>query len=194
MIVPELLDRDVERNGSRELVPMGNKSGARHVPMRPLALSKQATVSIVVSTLAISICCFFARTRNALHQTVLARDAARPPSLQGMGRQIAAKVASMKTCAIVLSYHNCTYLYPADGSASIMRLDVRRWGGRWLHRLPGCLDGQITDSVSSPVCKNIPVHFSPKSPAYHSPSRPTQRGVSRSSRTLGAGCDGREVR
>jgi hypothetical protein len=56
------------------------------------------------------------------------------------------------------------------------------------HRLP---DGQISDFLSSPFCKNISVHFKPKSPLHLWPSRSRKRGVSRSSRTLGAGCNGR---
>ena len=51
-------------------------------------------------------------------------------------------------------------------------------------------DSQISD-LSSPFCKNILFYRIPKS-AYI-PLRPasTERGVSRSSRTLDAGCDGR---
>jgi hypothetical protein len=56
------------------------------------------------------------------------------------------------------------------------------------------LGGQISKSVSSPSRKNIPVHFRPKSPAYLLPSGTHKRDVSRSSRTLGAGCDGRRWR
>jgi hypothetical protein len=48
-------------------------------------------------------------------------------------------------------------------------------------------DGQISKSVSSPLRKNISVHFRRKSPVYLPPSRTHKRGVSRSSRTLGAG-------
>ena len=44
---------------------------------------------------------------------------------------------------------------------------------------------------SSLARKNIPLLGQRKSPVPLRPSRPTQRGVSRSSRTLGAGCDGR---
>jgi hypothetical protein len=62
-------------------------------------------------------------------------------------------------------------------------------------------DGQITHFLSSPFCKNILVFVRPKSPAYSPPSRLTQRGVSRSSRTLvrdavdaGGACDERRRR
>jgi hypothetical protein len=44
---------------------------------------------------------------------------------------------------------------------------------------------------SSAPGKNIPLRRYPKSPLKLPPSRTRQRGVSRSSRTLGAGCDGR---
>jgi hypothetical protein len=36
------------------------------------------------------------------------------------------------------------------------------------------LDGQITDLLSSPFCKNISVFCRPKSPAYSPPSRPSE--------------------
>jgi len=44
---------------------------------------------------------------------------------------------------------------------------------------------------SSAGSKNIPLRDYPKSPLQLPPSRAHERGVSRSSRTLGAGCDGR---
>jgi hypothetical protein len=59
---------------------------------------------------------------------------------------------------------------------------------RYAHHLP---DGQITQSLSSPFCKNILIFRRPKSGLYLSPSCPTQRGVSRTSRDVGAGCGGR---
>jgi hypothetical protein len=54
-----------------------------------------------------------------------------------------------------------------------------------------CPSGGLSMGVSSPLCKNIPVFTHPKSRLELFISRPTERGVSRSSRTLGAGCDGR---
>jgi hypothetical protein len=45
-------------------------------------------------------------------------------------------------------------------------------------------------NLSSPACENIPLRDCPKSHLQFPPSRPT-RGVSRSSRTWGMGCDGR---
>jgi hypothetical protein len=51
--------------------------------------------------------------------------------------------------------------------------------------------GQITKFLSSPSRKNIPLNLSGKSKLESPPSRTRWRGVSRSSRTLGAGCDGR---
>jgi hypothetical protein len=48
--------------------------------------------------------------------------------------------------------------------------------------------------LSSPFCKNILVFRIPKSPLYLRRPGPDKRGVSRSSRTLGAGCDGRNWR
>jgi hypothetical protein len=53
-------------------------------------------------------------------------------------------------------------------------------------------DGQISKNLSSPNAKNIPLSPSGKSalPARAIPC-PSRRGVSRSSRTLGAGCGGR---
>ena len=55
-------------------------------------------------------------------------------------------------------------------------------------------DGQITQSLSSPSRKNISLQCLCKSPSCPPPSRPTQRGVSRSSRTSAAGCGGRRRR
>ena len=52
-------------------------------------------------------------------------------------------------------------------------------------------DGQITSPLSSPFCKNILIFRRPKSLLYPLPSCSHKRGASRSSRTLGAGCDGR---
>jgi hypothetical protein len=54
-----------------------------------------------------------------------------------------------------------------------------------------CPSGVVSIFLSSPFCKNISVFVPPKSHLQLLPSRPTKRGVSRSSRTLGAGCDGR---
>ena len=54
-----------------------------------------------------------------------------------------------------------------------------------------CPSGVVPIFLSSPLCKNISVFVPPKSHLELSVSRPTKRGVSRSSRTLGAGCDGR---
>ena len=48
--------------------------------------------------------------------------------------------------------------------------------------------------LSSPFRKNIPLQYLRKSPSCPPLSRPTQRGVSRSSRTLAAGCGGRRRR
>src|SRR5205814_5518159 len=75
--------------------------------------------------------------------------------------------------------------------ASLIALGTKRLcGGRPF--APGAMpDGQIGFGLSSPVCKNIPVRALPKSTLELPPSRPTQRGVSRSSRTLGTGGDGR---
>jgi hypothetical protein len=56
-----------------------------------------------------------------------------------------------------------------------------------------CLDGQISKNLSSPIFKNILLFSKAKSPAYLLPFRAHKRGVSRSSRTLGAECDGRET-
>jgi hypothetical protein len=47
-----------------------------------------------------------------------------------------------------------------------------------------CPTGKSLTSLSSPVRKNIPLHRGPKSLLKLPTSRPTQRGVSRSSRTL----------
>src|SRR5262249_18462829 len=44
---------------------------------------------------------------------------------------------------------------------------------------------------SSPPAKNISLYQKPDSPAWSPPSRAHKRGASRSSRTLGAGCNGR---
>jgi hypothetical protein len=52
--------------------------------------------------------------------------------------------------------------------------------------------GKSVICLSSPFRKNIPVHFRPKSLLYPPLSRAHERGVSRSSRTLGAGCGGRD--
>jgi hypothetical protein len=46
-----------------------------------------------------------------------------------------------------------------------------------------CPSGGLLTGVSSPICKNILVFTHPKSPLELFASRPTQRGVSRSSRT-----------
>jgi hypothetical protein len=54
-------------------------------------------------------------------------------------------------------------------------------------------DGQISKNLSSPICKNILLHGEAKSPAYLGLSLAHKRGVSRSSRTLGGGSDGREA-
>ena len=48
-----------------------------------------------------------------------------------------------------------------------------------------CLTGKSVRCLSSPIFKNIPVFAGPKSPLELPPSRPTRRGVSRSSRTRG---------
>jgi hypothetical protein len=53
-----------------------------------------------------------------------------------------------------------------------------------------CLDGQITELLSSPLCKNISVSAYPKSNLYASPSHPT-RGAYRDRHGRGAGCGGR---
>jgi hypothetical protein len=47
-----------------------------------------------------------------------------------------------------------------------------------------CPTGCLVVLLSSPICKNIPLRSWPKSNLELPPSRPTQRGVSRSSRTL----------
>ena len=52
-------------------------------------------------------------------------------------------------------------------------------------------DGQISKNLSSPPLKNILLSSEGKSPAYLSSSLAHKRGVSRSSRTLGGGSDGR---
>jgi hypothetical protein len=57
-----------------------------------------------------------------------------------------------------------------------------------------CPTGKSPNRLSSPLRKNIPVFFSPKSPLHLSASRTHKRDVSRSSRTLGAGGDGRRRR
>jgi len=54
-----------------------------------------------------------------------------------------------------------------------------------------CPTGKSVIWLSSPRAKNIPLNTSGKSTLQLPPSRPTQRGVSRSSRTLGTGCGGR---
>jgi hypothetical protein len=54
-------------------------------------------------------------------------------------------------------------------------------------------DGQISKNLSSPPLKNILLHGEGKSPAYLPPSRARTEGRWPSSRTLGAGCGGREV-
>jgi hypothetical protein len=71
-------------------------------------------------------------------------------------------------------YEGDSTLIPADRNEHTLP-DVQRRGCSCFARLiaPG---GQITDSVSSPFCKNIPVPFRGKSPAYLSPSRPTTEG------------------
>src|SRR5260370_40279374 len=51
-------------------------------------------------------------------------------------------------------------------------------------------DGQITELLSSPLCKNIPVPALPKSLLYRQPSHPT-RGAYRDRHGRGAGCGGR---
>ena len=51
-------------------------------------------------------------------------------------------------------------------------------------------DGQITELLSSPVCKNIPVFNYPKSLLELSPSHPT-RGAYRDRHERGEGCGGR---
>jgi hypothetical protein len=67
-------------------------------------------------------------------------------------------------------------------------LDRIRQGSLAATDLP---DGQISDSLSSPPAKNISLFALVETAIERVPSRPLQRGVSRSSRTLGAGCDGR---
>jgi hypothetical protein len=52
-------------------------------------------------------------------------------------------------------------------------------------RRVNCLTGKSPVGLSSPVGKNISVCARPKSHPYVMPSRPDQRGVSRSSRTRG---------
>ena len=51
-------------------------------------------------------------------------------------------------------------------------------------------DGQITELLSSPSYKNIPLPVSPKSNLYRQPSHPT-RGAYRDRHGRGAGCGGR---
>jgi hypothetical protein len=104
---------------------------------------------------------------------------------------------TVPTAEIVAHHvHRMTSL-PADGcgrgsqTSHAMRNQIanaRRQRDRLKTRLPV---GQIGKSLSSPFRKNISVHFSPKSLLHLLPSRTRKRGVSRSSRTLGAGCDGR---
>jgi len=53
-------------------------------------------------------------------------------------------------------------------------------------------DGQINNFLSIPLTKNIPLSPSGKSALSARPSRAHKRGVSRSSRTWGAGCGGRD--
>src|ERR1700733_4514693 len=67
-------------------------------------------------------------------------------------------------------------------------LDRIRQGSLAATDLP---DGQISDSLSSPSAKNISLFALVETAIERVPSRPHQRGVSRSSRTLGAGCGGR---
>jgi hypothetical protein len=52
--------------------------------------------------------------------------------------------------------------------------------------------GKSVKTLSSPIRKNISVSIRCKSPSCPPPSRPTQRGVSRSSPDVGTGCDGRK--
>jgi hypothetical protein len=52
-------------------------------------------------------------------------------------------------------------------------------------------DGQISENLSSPICKNNSVSLGGKSLAYLMPSRALSEGRWPSSRTLGAGCGGR---
>jgi hypothetical protein len=54
-----------------------------------------------------------------------------------------------------------------------------------------CPTGKSVICLSSPACKNIPLLRRPKSTLELPPSRSHKRGVSRSSRTWGAGCGGR---
>src|SRR6478609_9574703 len=53
-------------------------------------------------------------------------------------------------------------------------------------------DGQINNCLSIPLTKNISLSPSGKSALSARPSRAHKRGVSRSSRTWGAGCGGRD--
>jgi hypothetical protein len=64
------------------------------------------------------------------------------------------------------------------------------YAARVSQKLP---DGQISKNLSSPALKNILLSSKAKSPAYLALSLAHKRGVSRSSRTLGRGSDGREA-
>jgi len=54
-----------------------------------------------------------------------------------------------------------------------------------------CPTGSFAKSLSSPLCKNISLSPSGKSSLQARPVPPRLRGTYASSRTLGAGCDGR---
>jgi hypothetical protein len=57
-----------------------------------------------------------------------------------------------------------------------------------------CPTGKSAEVVSSPFRKNISLRRLLETPLVIRPSRLALRGVSRSSRTLGAGCGGRGLR
>jgi hypothetical protein len=90
---------------------------------------------------------------------------------------------SMDIAAVICGARKCVASLPGRRAAQSGKEAKRR-----LNRP----DGQISKNLSSPLRKNILIFRKRKSP--YNPRRPvpTKRGVSRSSRTLGAGCDGRK--
>ncbi|MEH2515157.1 hypothetical protein V1279_000730 [Bradyrhizobium sp. AZCC 1610] len=102
-------------------------------------------------------------------------------------------LSQLENSSVLLISGICS-AYATDAILSTRGLyDPTNPGRRWrehYYRLR-CLPGKSRMAWSSAPDKNITLRRYPKSPLQLPPSRTHERGVSRSSRTLGAGCDGR---
>jgi hypothetical protein len=115
------------------------------------------------------------REQNSSQPTVSRRVAALEEHLSNYGNSAGLHLTDQPSPLNVLPAHR--YHDPGSRSARAVGLISRARRGRFVEF------DQPDATCPVPLRKNISVPFRRKSPAYPPPSRPTQRGVSRSSRT-----------